>query len=314
MSEVKEPLLPIPPNIGQITGSLLVGSFFNFMLYGILILQTYIYIISFSDDRALFKFMVIFTFLLETIQVVCTEADIIYWFGNGFGNLARLNNTYISPFDSAFLCSVIASIVQAFFCYRIWKIKKSYLPIVVIIMTVVVFQLAGGIGAFTVGLHRTFTHVRANPVTAYIWLAGGAIADVLIAITMTILMYGSRSETPAHAQHILVRIVRMSIQTNALTAGFAILTLVFDMALPHTNYFLVPGHIFSKLYSNTLVATFNHRLILRREERSPGQSAQDDLSITGPRGVRITTEQLIAAGSHGDLELQSRKQNLQLTN
>ena len=64
-------------------------------------------------------------FLLETLQTALSGADIYYWFASGFGNMLHLGNPYISPFDTPVLCSLIALLVQGFFCYRIWLLIKS---------------------------------------------------------------------------------------------------------------------------------------------------------------------------------------------
>ena len=64
-------------------------------------------------------------FLLETLQTALSGADIYYWFASGFGNMLHLGNPYISPFDTPVLCSLIALLVQGFFCYRIWLFNKS---------------------------------------------------------------------------------------------------------------------------------------------------------------------------------------------
>ncbi|PFH45338.1 hypothetical protein AMATHDRAFT_71798 [Amanita thiersii Skay4041] len=304
-------LPPIPPNIGLQTGPLLIGVFFNSILYGILVSQTYLYATSFPDDRITFKILVAVVFLLETLQVACTEADIFYWFGSGYGNLTKLDNTYISPLDTPLINSVVAFIVQVFFCYRIWKINKTYWPICIFIVAIAIVHLVGGIGAAVQGFGHHFSDSRGNVVNAYLWLVGGAAADVLIAVTMTYLLMGSKSNTPRGSQNILVRIVRMTIQTNSLTAGFAVITLILDVAVKSAPIFSTPGYIFGKLYSNTLVATFNHRLTLRVDGRKTGFSRSDNTSGSDSRGVRITTDQLMSEETHSGVELQSHhaKQN-----
>ncbi len=63
---------------------------------------------------------------LETVQTALTGADAYYWFASGFGDIRHIDNSYISAFDSPFLSSVIALIVQFFFCHRIWKMEKKF--------------------------------------------------------------------------------------------------------------------------------------------------------------------------------------------
>jgi hypothetical protein len=74
--------------------------------------------------------------LLETIQVCFNGADVFHWYAAGYGNLQMLNDVNFSPFDTPMLGAIIAFIVQLFFCYRIWSLKNSYLPISVSIALV----------------------------------------------------------------------------------------------------------------------------------------------------------------------------------
>jgi len=53
--------------------------------------------------------------------------DGYHWFGEGFGNMRILDETYISAFDSPVLDGIIALTVQLFFCYRIWIFQRSFI-------------------------------------------------------------------------------------------------------------------------------------------------------------------------------------------
>ena len=64
-------------------------------------------------------------YVLELVQVCSAGADAYYWFCSGYGNLQHLDNTYLSPFDTPMLGSIIAFIVQVFFCHRIWKLRTN---------------------------------------------------------------------------------------------------------------------------------------------------------------------------------------------
>jgi hypothetical protein len=79
---------------------------------------------------------------------VCfAAADIWFWFGAGYGNMIKLNTTYISPFDTPLMGSLVALIVQLFFCYRIWKLRKNnwYIIVCVVIAAVRGCLFLGGV-------------------------------------------------------------------------------------------------------------------------------------------------------------------------
>ncbi|PFH46411.1 hypothetical protein AMATHDRAFT_7849 [Amanita thiersii Skay4041] len=211
----------VPPNIALFSGPLLVGVFFNFILYGILVSQ------SFAS-----------VFLLETIQVACTEMDIFYWFGSAYGNVLKPDDSHISPIDTPLINSVIALTVQVFFCYHIWKINKGYWPICADLCAhcaVRIASITGGIGACVQGFGRRFSEARDSNLNEYLWLAGAAIADVVIAVTMTYLLCGAKNEASQTSHYI----ARITIQTCSLTDIFVI-TLILDLIVKDAPLFVVP--------------------------------------------------------------------------
>ncbi|KAK2466589.1 hypothetical protein APHAL10511_001451 [Amanita phalloides] len=268
-------LPPIPPNIASKAAATLIGSLVNYCLYGVLGVQVYIYHYSFPEDKTWIKSLVYSVFTIETIQVCFNGSDVFHWFAAGFGNLVMLNQVWFFPFDTFILGAIIASIVQVFFAYRIWYLNKSYLWMSVIICLVSILQAIGGLVGGVIKFHNKFLSVPVS-VPADLWLIGGAVADILIAVTMTILLLRTREETHPMSHTIVTRIVRLTVQSNSLTAGMALLALILYMGIPHTNYFTAPTIFLGKLYSNTLLATFNHRIFLRKENEKRSQRSLQD--------------------------------------
>ncbi|KAJ7448019.1 hypothetical protein FB451DRAFT_768010 [Mycena latifolia] len=120
--------IPIPPNIGSIAASQLIGSLLNYLFYGILAVQVYVYRLSFPNDKAGIKWMVYIIFLVETVATALNGVDVYYWFAAGFGDILRFAQPRISPFYTPILGSVMALVVQVFFCYRIYIIKRAAAP------------------------------------------------------------------------------------------------------------------------------------------------------------------------------------------
>jgi hypothetical protein len=75
-------------------------------------------------------------FLLELLQVCLSAADIFYWFGSGYGDMNHLMSTHLSSFDTPMIGSITSFIVQIFFCYRIWALRRSFWPLCVLIAAV----------------------------------------------------------------------------------------------------------------------------------------------------------------------------------
>ncbi|KAF8073435.1 hypothetical protein FPV67DRAFT_1666203 [Lyophyllum atratum] len=269
-------LPPIPPNIVDITAPQLIGTLFNWMLYGVLSVQTYVYYLNFPDDTLFNKSLVYGTYILEIVQTAMTAADLYFWFASGYGNMLHLGSVYISPADTPILCGIIAAVVQLFFAYRIFTLRRSYLWICVLIVLTSIVQTAGAFGTairgFKLAEYSRFHENVLFPESFHVWLIGDTVCDILIAGTMIWIFYKSRQEGVGHATKILAQLVRLIVETNTLTASMALLSLIAYVALPTNNLFVCTTLIMGKLYSNTLLVTFNNRLALRKSNMNEHSS------------------------------------------
>ncbi|KAG6863966.1 hypothetical protein C0991_001531 [Blastosporella zonata] len=205
----------------------------NWFLYGILVMQIYIYYQCFPEDSRKIKMLVYGMFMLDSLQSVLATADAFHWLAKGYGNMFMLAQPFISAFDAPMLDGIIGFIVQTFFCWRIRVLQKSWwLPLSV----------------FSVAL---------------LWLGGSALTDTLIAVVMTVLLLRSRTREHEQTDNILVRIVRLTVETNTVTASVAIIVLVCLLAIPkNPSISMAPAYALGKLYSNTLLAVFNNRVYM----------------------------------------------------
>ncbi|KAH9966360.1 hypothetical protein BGW80DRAFT_1178286, partial [Lactifluus volemus] len=98
----------------------LFGNLWNWTLYGVLIVQVYVYSYNFSDDRKLLKLFVYAIFFFETLQTSLSGAGLFYWFASGYGDMNHLANPYLGSFDVLMIGPLVSLSVQFFFVYRIW--------------------------------------------------------------------------------------------------------------------------------------------------------------------------------------------------
>ncbi|KAF8991014.1 hypothetical protein BDQ17DRAFT_314794 [Cyathus striatus] len=259
------PIPSIPPNISTVTAPLLFGALFNHALYGILSTQVFFYSLTFPNDPKRNKILVYSVYLFETLQIFLATADTYYWLASGFGDVPRLDNTYISAFDTPIMCGIVSFVVQSWFCYRIWVLcDKRYVwwsgLIFLISATQACAAIAGGARGHIQG-HFSQAHDFIEII--YMWFIGSATADILIAGTMAYLLLQARAKDNSPLDGILIKLVTLVMETNALTASFALLSLTIFLAAPKTNWFICPILIIGKLYSNTLLVSFNNRSFLR---------------------------------------------------
>ncbi|KAH9980836.1 hypothetical protein BGW80DRAFT_295683 [Lactifluus volemus] len=265
----------IPPDISRITGPFLFGPMINWALYGVLCVQAYVYSYNFPDDKRWLKFLCCFVFLLETAQTALTGVDVYRWFITGFGNLDSLRNPNVSAIDSPTMSGIVSLIVQLFYCYRIWTLRKQLWWLSGIIAILSVTQVFGALwGGLKAAIRGTFGSVKTP--APYLWLITSAVVDILIAVAMLWLLRNTRTNENEgrFSSYVLPRVVRLTVETNLLTATVAIISFVLFVALPNEIYYTCPTMIIGKLYSNTLFVTLNNRIYFR-DRPFPGSMGDD---------------------------------------
>lgn len=245
-----------------IAAPLLFGPLINWALYGVLCVQIYVYNCNFPGDRRSLKFLVYFVFILESVQTVLTGTDVYYWFVAGFGDVGHLENSHFAPIDIPIILAAISLIVQGHFCYRIWTLNRWTSWICWIIAVAAVTQsvtaTCSGIKSLVAGGKYVI-----NKTELYLWSILSALADILIMVAMTLML---RRASGKFSSFVLLRVVRLTIETNALTASLAITILVLYVAFPNELYYISVTQIIGKVYSNTFLVSLNNRIYLREHE------------------------------------------------
>ncbi|KAH9952896.1 hypothetical protein BC827DRAFT_208378 [Russula dissimulans] len=263
-------LPPIPPYpvIERIAWPLLFAGLVNWSLFGVLTVQCYIYTYNFPKDRRFLKTLVYSIFTIEVLQTVANGADLFYWFSSGFGNLKHLESPFASAIDVPIIESVVSLVVQFFFAHRIWILSDKSRKARWFCSLVCLCSIMNAAAAFTIGI---YAHVNGRfpsgerlKQMATTWLVGNAAADILIASAMLYYLITRRGEPAGmFSHHGLVKIVRLTVETNLLTTSVGILSLLMVTIYPDENWYASPTSILGKLYSNTLLVSLNNRILIR---------------------------------------------------
>ncbi|KAJ7918067.1 hypothetical protein B0H13DRAFT_2321717 [Mycena leptocephala] len=174
-SSAQSPVAAVLPNYAPIVSNYLIGSRLNFFFFGTLLLQVYVYRVCFPRDSLGVEFLVCFIFLTMTACTILNAADVEFWLGGGFGDIAGFAEPYHSLVYTPTLGSFRAMHLQLFFCFRIVAIKTPAGPLSVL-----------------VGLSGTWSAPMAST-TGYTssscgWGLSAALAAVLIPLTVTCLL------------------------------------------------------------------------------------------------------------------------------
>ncbi|KAJ7279890.1 hypothetical protein C8J57DRAFT_1566872 [Mycena rebaudengoi] len=211
-----------------------------------------------SKDRTAIKALVYGLALLDILQTVMVTADAFHWFVYGFSNPLLLDQPFLNSWDVPVLDSVISLIVQAFYCWRIYILRNGVvIPVLILIwvyrtLQVSLAQFAAGIatgvrnyqvgsltlsreyiGVETNGLHTLkVTFLSKENTAGKIWLAGGAVADVAIAGVLSWTLLSGRNNSLSAHNSMLSRLIRLIVETNALTAGVAVVAIELFWGFP----------------------------------------------------------------------------------
>ncbi|KAJ6561838.1 hypothetical protein B0H19DRAFT_1375147 [Mycena capillaripes] len=199
-----------------------------------------------------------------------------------WGDSNSLINTPWSSASTPLLNGIAATEVQFFFSWRIWQMSNSRIgqTVAVWIILIALIQL-GAATVMTVeyvNIARNTARLATLSVIADTWLVASFVCDAISALSMVFVLRRARNQTAYKGtESLLNRLIVINVETGAITAGFALITLVLFKVFPNDYYFLTTEFILGKMhdlsfssskfptdglsirYSNVLLATLNGR-------------------------------------------------------
>ncbi|KAJ4001974.1 hypothetical protein F5050DRAFT_1720919 [Lentinula boryana] len=247
-----------------------LGYIFCYFLSGILVVQVFLYYLSFRRiDFRYIKLTVFAVFFVELLSTVfATMIVVTSIIEKGFLSYS----IFIWGFKAvALLSGLVCSMVHAFYCWRIYILGGRWIIIIAIIIlsvTQCVMVSLSGFGAFQHGdVLEAGNQTITEPWTLCInilWLAGAAICDIIIAVTIIYLQHGiiMKHYTTNRLQMRVERVMNIAIDSGMITAIGATMELLFFLVWRNSLIHFVLFFTLPKLYANSLVATLNARLIV----------------------------------------------------
>jgi len=272
---------------------LFLGYMLSYLLQGILIVQVFIYYLSFRRTDPLYMKITVFSvFFTETLSVVFATLIIIMSIIK-YGDLSNSVETWGFKIV-AVLCGICSTMVHAFYSWRIRILKGSWW-IVGAIMTLSVIQCImvtiSGLGVFQ-GQYSGFLgsgteSLKDSGVISInvLWLAGSGVADIIIATTLLYLLkrVTTRLSLKSRTATRVERVMGTAIDTGMITAIAACIELMFFLILPNSLVHFVIFYTLPKLYANCLMATLNARLTVPGRQFRESRSAWD--TVISEHGV-----------------------------
>ncbi|KAG7086274.1 hypothetical protein E1B28_002239 [Marasmius oreades] len=310
------------PSVEVLYGPILIGMFFSTILYGVTVVQIFLYFARYKDP-AWIRYLVIYLFMVETLSTAfCFEMVYEPLIRKAGLPDIKITSPLLLAADGP-VTAMIATPVQLLMAWRIKVITQSQsrfkiisgstiMPLIIAIFSVA--SLAGGIWlGIRVARQPRFEDFAQFKGASVLWLVSTAVADVLIAGAMVLSLIRRKSSFQATNNQI-DRILRLTVQTGTLTAVAALADSILFLILPHTTLFFIWDLSLSKLYTNSILSSLNARPWSDPNRGQPGTTTSllfanhnlnaisgsstsislNDVAKTGPRVlVSVLTERAI---------------------
>ncbi|KAI0311468.1 hypothetical protein OF83DRAFT_1150863 [Amylostereum chailletii] len=219
------------------------------------------------QDRLIIQITVYGVFFVEAFHTgIITE---VVWalLCDGWGEQAALLRISWTDAFIPITAGVVSGWVQAFYAWRIWVLGGRSKKWTIVAISIIPFSIISTVSACYAGF-RTITDTSLPEIliateAIRVWLVFTMICDLIIAVSMVFVVQASRHRVRGSGNQVteqrLTRVIRLSIETGVATMTGAIIMFVFFLVLKDSRLFTMMGFINSKLYSNSLMASFNSR-------------------------------------------------------
>ncbi|KAF8504075.1 hypothetical protein JB92DRAFT_3145754 [Gautieria morchelliformis] len=245
-------------NIQLLFGPMLVGTFFSTILYGVVFGQAFIYYQTYKRDATWIRYFILYLVICETLA---TGFDIGMMYEPLVLRYATHRATTILPImlvADPIMTVFISTPVQLFIGWRIKTLTGSRL-LPAIIGAFALSALVGGISTtIAAAIFHEFVKVHQYDGAVITWLASSAAADICITGCLVWSLHKRRTGYSA-TDDLLNKLIRLTLQTGAITAISATLDVVLFLAVPGTTLNFIFNFSLSKLYTNSLLSTLNAR-------------------------------------------------------
>ncbi|KAJ4469530.1 hypothetical protein J3R30DRAFT_1564226 [Lentinula aciculospora] len=242
-------------------GPMLIGVYFNMILFGVLLNQMHFYFQTYKSDALWIKCLVAYLFVVETTNTVFDMVIMYQPLITEYGTQKAVANFPTLFMTEPIVVVLVSMPIQCFFAWRIRKITKSYIIPGLIVVLALTSATGGFITGVKVAILKLFIKKPELHWSALLWFLPSCLADIII--TVTLVQSLSKRKTAFGVTNTMIdKLIRMTVQTGMITAVCAIGDVACFMALPHTAINFTWDLALAKLYTNCLMSTLNARSAL----------------------------------------------------
>ncbi|KAJ7031390.1 hypothetical protein C8F04DRAFT_1397344 [Mycena alexandri] len=252
------------PSMASTYGAWFISLFVETILYGIGVLQAFLYYQWWGTDPRSIKLAVFVVMVLETVQLCFFFRSSYFRFVQRFGILQ--GDLVWSDSLQLFANYLSAFTVQIFFATRVYLLTreqardfKASLAGIYAVGVLAVLQLSAGT-AQTILTYKLRSFSKLDETTAITTLqtAASLLCDIVITIHLCFYLARSKTGLPT-TERLLNALMINAINRGFLTAITSTMTMILFLVFPHNFWFFLSIAPNSKLYMNSMLATLNMR-------------------------------------------------------
>ncbi|KAJ6487649.1 hypothetical protein C8R45DRAFT_993945 [Mycena sanguinolenta] len=271
-------VVPMLPSFDNTLGALYIGSTLSTLLYGVICVQTFLYLTSRHAKVDSWKLtgMVLLILALDTVHQGMILAGMYKFLISDFVNPAALpvggpsSGEKLISLDEGFVAVSTILMIQLFFCHRLWVISAVAfrMPIRVALVALAISLALLNCGAWSalavLGYHHRLMMVNPpNYILSWkISTASGIAFDSIITVALSSSLWRSRSGMK-RSDHVIRLLIVATVNTGLITTLLSIAELTTVLALPNATVYGGIAFILPKSYINSFLATLNSREFLR---------------------------------------------------
>jgi len=265
--------------MGQIA-PIVLGSYFGILIYGSTILQLVYYFVTYPKDRRLYKSLVSFIFVLDSVQllvfIICIfKGTVVDWGNANVFSLGPEGDYFIRLLAGHTVPTVLSvPAIQAFWLQRIWILGKDMLPQskatkMLLFGSLIILVLSECVAMTVFAFASTVLALRPPQLKLHTTITNSVmlVTDFVISTIMTIVLYRSRSGD--HKTNALLKNLIIYVLANgSLSSAFLFANLFLFLHNPDAWSWIGIFFVYERLYVSSFLASLN----IRRALHTPVQS------------------------------------------
>ncbi|KAI9435490.1 hypothetical protein H4582DRAFT_2100316 [Lactarius indigo] len=249
-------------------GVAFIGLLVSTTLYGLTIVQTWIYFWHYrkKDPKAL-MFFIAFITVMDTIDTILSAYTVYWYLVLNFGNVESLDHILWSMSIQVTIGAIVGASLQLFYARRVYLVTQSIIcPILIAVLVAISFSFGVLLTAKELSLKRfsRFNTILWGPCVG---ISAIALAELLIAASLCWYLYRKRTGF-ARTDSMVMTLMAYSINSGLLTSLLGTAAIISLVVSPSSMIWLAFCWVMGECGVNSMLALLNSRDYIR-ERTSP---------------------------------------------